>query len=221
MAPKKSPQPARAKSRTPKQPEIEDPEPGAELTYKQIAFVEHYCQCWNATEAARRAKYSAKTANQQGPRLLVNAGIQQAIAARIAELKMTTDEVLLRLADHARGSVESLLDSKDEIDLKTARKNGKLHLVKKLKRTKRTDKDGFTTETTEVELHDPQAALVQIGRANKIFVDKVALTDPTGEKEYASLTDEERAARIAALLDRARARGAGSADSDGEPNSSA
>ena len=35
----------------------------------------------NATEAAIRAGYSAKTANQQGPRLLVNVGIAAAIGA--------------------------------------------------------------------------------------------------------------------------------------------
>jgi hypothetical protein len=35
---------------------------------------------------------------------------------------------------------------------------------------------------------------------------KIAPTDPTGEKEYVGLTDDERAARIAAILDAARAR---------------
>lgn len=196
----------------------QDKEEIRELTNKQKVFVEFYLSCWNGTEAARRAGYSEHTANEQAARLLANASVRGAVEKRIAELKMSTDEVLLRLADHARGSVEALLDDEEEVDLKTARKNGKLHLVKKLKRTKRTDKDGFTTETTEIELHDPQAALVQIGRANKIFVDKVALTDPTGEREYIGLTDEERAARIAALLERARARGAGSADSDAGPD---
>ena len=38
---------------------------------------------------------------------------------------------------------------------------------------------------------------------------KVAPTDPSGEKEYAGLTDEQRAERIAQLLERARARRAG------------
>lgn len=146
------------------------------LNDKRQAFVEHYLQCWNATEAARRAGYSEKTANQQGPRLLVNVGIQAAIQARIAELKMSTDEVLLRLAGHARGSIEAFLDDEDEFSLSQARANNQLHLVKKLKRTRRTehpkDSDPVTTTTTEVELHDPQAALVHIGRALKLFGDR-------------------------------------------------
>ena len=29
----------------------------SELTDKQKAFINHYIQCWNATEAARRAGY--------------------------------------------------------------------------------------------------------------------------------------------------------------------
>jgi hypothetical protein len=43
-------------------------------------------------------------------------------------------------------------------------------------------------------------------------VTKIAPTDPTGEKEFSGgLTDEERAARLTALLDRARARRDGQA----------
>ena len=45
---------------------------------------------------------------------------------------------------------------------------------------------------------------------------KIAPTDPTGEKEYESLTDEERASRIAAIFDAARARRDGSASEAGE-----
>jgi phage terminase small subunit len=40
------------------------------LTPKQTRFVEEYLIDLNATAAAIRAGYSAKTANQQGPRLL-------------------------------------------------------------------------------------------------------------------------------------------------------
>lgn len=43
---------------------------------------------------------------------------------------------------------------------------------------------------------------------------KVAPTDPTGTREYAALTDEERTERLAALLERARARRAGPPASD-------
>jgi hypothetical protein len=50
---------------------------------------------------------------------------------------------------------------------------------------------------------------------------KVAPTDPSGEHEYGELTDEERAARVVALLERARARrdGGPSAGAGGERSS--
>lgn len=149
----------------------------AELNDKQRAFVEHYLMCWNATEAARRTGYSGKTANQQGPRLLVNAGIQAAIQERLSTMKMSADEVMVRLADHARGSIESFLDNDDDLNISQARRNGKLHLVRKLRRTQRTDKDGGTTTTLEVELYDAQAALAHIGHVLKLFVDRVEQLD--------------------------------------------
>ena len=64
------------------------------LTPKQAAFVAEYVKDNNATQAAIRAGYSAKTADVQGPRLLGNVGIQQALqqvrgtAVQVVEAKM-------------------------------------------------------------------------------------------------------------------------------------
>lgn len=55
--------------------------PRKPLTPKQEAFVAEYPRDFNATQAAIRAGYSAKTAAQQGERLLRNVEVQQAIAA--------------------------------------------------------------------------------------------------------------------------------------------
>ena len=195
--------------------ELQDP------TTKQRAFIEHYLTCWNATEAARRAGYSERTAQEQGSRLLSNVIVRTAIEARISELRAGADEVLLRLADHARGTIEDFIDDDGEINIGAARERRKLHLVKKIKQTARTDKDGQRFVTLELELHDAQAATVQLVRALGVFVDKVAPTDPSGQKEYGALTDEERAARVAAILDAARARRDGQpaddASGDGPP----
>ena len=46
------------------------------LSEKQRVFCEHYAACRNATESAKRAGYSAKTAYSQGQRLLKKAEIQ-------------------------------------------------------------------------------------------------------------------------------------------------
>ena len=64
------------------------------LTPKQAAFVAEYVKDGNATQAAIRAGYSEKTADVQGPRLLGNVGIQQALqqvrgtAVQVVEARM-------------------------------------------------------------------------------------------------------------------------------------
>lgn len=49
------------------------------LTPKQKMFVAEYLTDLNATQAATRAGYSARTANEQGARLLANVSVQSAI----------------------------------------------------------------------------------------------------------------------------------------------
>lgn len=146
------------------------------LTPKQQAFVERYLVGFNGAEAARLAGYSAHTAREQAARLLSNVHIKAHIAARIAELKATTDEVLLRLASHSRASmadflkrvpVPSTVDSDAwelVLDLDKAQRMGKLHLLKKYK-------DG--PEGVSVELHDAQAATVQLAKIHGLFVERV------------------------------------------------
>lgn len=84
------------------------------LNDKQTRFVEEYLKDLNATQAAIRAGYSARTAEQQGPRLLGNAGVQAAItagqAARSARTKIDADWVLTRLAAEAEADVADLYE---------------------------------------------------------------------------------------------------------------
>ena len=54
------------------------------ITPKQQRFVTEYLIDLNATQAAIRAGYSAKTAQQQGSRLLRNVVVKQTIAAQHA-----------------------------------------------------------------------------------------------------------------------------------------
>ena len=52
------------------------------LTARQMRFVDEYLKDLNATQAAIRAGYAAKTANANAARMMVNDGIQEAIEAR-------------------------------------------------------------------------------------------------------------------------------------------
>ena len=54
-----------------------------DLTPRQRRFAEEYAACGNASEAARKAGYSSKTAPSQGARLLKNAHV----AAKITQLQ--------------------------------------------------------------------------------------------------------------------------------------
>lgn len=146
------------------------------LNPKQQAFVEAYLENgFNATRAAKAAGYSH--ANKQGPRLLVNVGIRAAIDARMDELAMGANEVLARLAGQAGASIENFLDGKNRLDLKTARANGQLHLVHKLKQSEHVDPLGGITRKVEIELYDAQAALVALGRHHVLFTDRFEVHD--------------------------------------------
>lgn len=147
-----------------------------ELNDRQRAFIEFYLSCWNATDAARKAGYSDKTAQEQSSRLLSNVIIKNAIIERLKEHHADADEVIFRLSKHSRGSIELFLDENDELDLSLARKKGALALAKKIKRTRRTeprkDKEPVIVTTLEIELYDAQAATVQLGKLLGLFVDK-------------------------------------------------
>src|SRR5690606_39059672 len=62
----------------------------AKLTPKQQRFADEYLIDLNATQAAIRAGYSPKSAEQQGSRLLSNAKVRAYIDERMAELSRRT-----------------------------------------------------------------------------------------------------------------------------------
>lgn len=91
----------------------------AKLTEKQQRFVDEYLIDLNATQAAVRAGYSAKTAESQGSRMLRNVKVQQAIAEEMAERSKRTginqDRVVLELARIAFVRMTDLVDSNGKI----------------------------------------------------------------------------------------------------------
>src|SRR5690606_1497517 len=104
------------------------------LRPKQVRFLEHYLTCWNATEAARVAKYAHP--NKQGPELLKNEQIAAAIQERITEAAMSSDEVLAGISAQARADMADFVSIEvDEsggsetfrLDIAKAVEAGKLH----------------------------------------------------------------------------------------------
>jgi phage terminase small subunit len=162
------------------------------LTGKQAAFITEYLSCWNAAEAARRAGYSEVTARAIGHENLTKPDIQEEIKRRVSELAMGGDEVLIRLADMARGNMDDFVSFRPGVklpllDFEKAHEAGKFGLIKKLKYTA----DG----AIEFELYDSQAALALLAKANRLLVDRNEITGKDGQPievtQVPKLTDEE------------------------------
>jgi phage terminase small subunit len=151
------------------------------LTTKQRAFVEQYLTCWNVSEAARRAGYANPYNN--GHRLMEYDGIKAAIATRLSEMKMSADEVLARLTDHASGSLRPFIRRGHDGELRGFDLSDEqpLHLIHKVSLTTRTMKDDVTEERVTLELYDAQAALALLGKHHKLFTDKMEHTGADGQ----------------------------------------
>lgn len=87
------------------------------MTEKQKRFVEEYLIDLNATQAAIRAGFSVKTANEQGSRMLANVSIQTAISKAMAERSKRTgvnqDRVVLELAKIAFVNASDVINTED------------------------------------------------------------------------------------------------------------
>jgi phage terminase small subunit len=146
--------------------------PVDKLSLRQEAFVEAYLETWNATEAARRAGY--KSPNMSGPRLMVNDGISARITARLSEMCISADETLTRLTQQATATIAPFFRYGPDgevlgLDTEYLRTHG--HLVKRMK---------VKPEEIDFELYDGQAALVQIGKFHKLFVERREVTGDDG-----------------------------------------
>ena len=140
----------------------------SKLTPKQQLFIDAYLECFNATEAARRACYKGNdnTLAQIGHKLVRKGKVSEIIKERLAESAMTADEALGRLGEMARGDAGDFLKFDPEtgdfkLDWKKAK--GKTHLIKSIK---------HTAHGIVFELHDPQSAIDKILKAGGEYVQK-------------------------------------------------
>ena len=143
------------------------------LSNKQRIFIDEYLQCWNATEAARRAGYKGNDATlaSVGWENLRKPEIASVIEQRLQESQMSADEALKLLADIARGDISDLMDVTSvgwSLDMKKAKERGMTKLIKKVKQTtitkigRKQDDDDEERTYLEVELYPADAALRDI-----------------------------------------------------------
>lgn len=185
------------------------------LTPKQTIFVLEYLNCWNASEAARRAGYSPKTAGSQGDRLLKDAEVAAEIEREIAERQIKPAEVLSLLTEHARSRLgdffkvsdrwtthplaeDEIIDERDVIDAQGNTKHEWFVRRTVIDRAKLTDpkasrlvrKFSETKNGVSIELHDAQAALEKLGKALGVLTDRMAVTTQEVIAELPKVDDE-------------------------------
>lgn len=154
----------------------------AKLNAKQQCFVDEYLIDLNATQAAIRAGYSVKTANEQGSQLLAKLSIQEAISKAMAERSKRTgvnqDRVVLELAKIAFVNANDLINPEDA-SIRPGASQDDLACIQLVKVKQSFSDKGDLTER-EIRLNDKMKALELLGKHLGMWNDKldVNITQP-------------------------------------------
>lgn len=155
----------------------------AKLTDKQQRFVDEYLIDLNATQAAIRAGYSAKTADQQGSRMLANVKVKQAVAEKQAQRSKRTgvnqDRVVLELAKVAFAKMTDIVDSNGKI--KEDASPDDLACIESIKYKESDNEYGGSVER-EVKIASKLKALELLGKHLGMWSDKFNVTVEKSEK---------------------------------------
>ena len=143
----------------------------AKLTAKQQRFCDEYLIDLNATQAAIRAGYSPKTAEQTASRLLTIVKVSDEIAREMAERSKRTginqDRVVQELAKLAFVNIADVVDL-DSDTVKETATGEDLACIQSVK----IKPSEFGTER-EIKLYDKKASLELLGKHLGMFKDKL------------------------------------------------
>lgn len=150
-----------------------------ELTPKQAQFVQEYLIDLNATQAAIRAGYSAKTAEWQGPQLLgkshVAKAIQDAMRRREARTEITQDRVLKEVARLAFLDVRKAFNSDGSLKPLHELDDDTAAAIAGLDVTEMTGLGDSLSVLKKIKLSDKKGALELLMRHMGMLNDKVKL----------------------------------------------
>lgn len=145
----------------------------AKMTEKQKRFCDEYLIDLNATQAAIRAGYSPRTAEQAASRLLSFVKVQDEISKEMAERSKRTginqDRVLMEIAKMAFVNIDDVIDF-DTAQVKPTATKEDLACIQSVK-IKPTE---FGTER-EIKLCDKKSNLELLGKHLGMFKDKLEL----------------------------------------------
>lgn len=143
------------------------------ITDKQKKFVDEYLIDLNATQAAIRAGYSPRTAQEQSARLLSNVMVSEAIekaqAAQSRRTGITADRVIRELARIAFVNAPDVIDPESATVHPSAERDD-LAAIQSIK-VKRSESETGSSEEHEVKLCDKLRALELLGKHLGMFGD--------------------------------------------------
>lgn len=152
------------------------------LTPKQQRFVAEYLVDLNATAAARRAGYSPKCAEVEGPRLLGNVRVAKAVQAgaqqRLDRRGLTADRVLEEYRRLGFSNVQDLLDAAGnlrplhELPAEVAAAISSIEVVMK----NAAAGDGKIDRVLKIKLWDKTRTLNDLARHFALLVDRVEVS---------------------------------------------
>lgn len=151
------------------------------MTPKQERFVEEYLVDLNGTQAAIRAGYSARTANEQAVRILADVSVQKRLTermqARAERTEITQDRVLKELGRLAFLDIRKAFDATGnlkpvhELDDETAA------AIAGLEVSEITAGEVTIGNLKKIKLSDKKGALELIGRHLRMWNDKLDLNN--------------------------------------------
>lgn len=178
------------------------------LTPKARRFVEEYLVDLDASNAAKRAGYSTRTAKQLGYQLLkrpaVKAALEAAQATRAKKTGITQERVLLELEQLAFSNLSDYVMTDDgHLSLAEGAPEHAMRAVASLKRRTITRPDGLIREV-EFRLWDKPGSLKLAGRHVGLFADRVEHSGPGGGpiklETIQAMSDAELKARALELV---------------------
>jgi phage terminase small subunit len=149
------------------------------LTPRQARFVAEYLVDLNATQAAIRAGYSAKTAQEQSSRLLSNAMVAAAVAekqsAQLARVDLTAEMVKERLRLIGFQDVRKLFDEAGNLLPLHKLSDDAAVMVAGLEVIKKNAQagDGIIDTVHKVKVVDPIKALEMLAKHYGLLTEKV------------------------------------------------
>ena len=153
------------------------------LNHKQLAFIKEYLIDKNATQAAIRAGYSARTAHSQGARLLTHVEIKVALSGalekQIKRIDLDADRVLLEIYRILKVKIGDVLNDDMTPRLLSEMTEDAQRAVSRVVVRVERDEDGDeVARITDIHLWSKTESAKMLGKHFELFLDRIRIEQP-------------------------------------------